>query len=138
MAYKETLSLLELANPPIVGLFFTDGDKYIPAFFKGEKLPFISFPSGFVTNLFETSEVDILGYVCLFEQIDIPLVGTRDEVYEEFLPTCVEHGYVIRKLDNDKIEFDCTYEPDEHFIVTYNPQTGRIDDVEQIIANERW
>lgn len=119
---------------PIEGLHFLHGDvmaiAFQKAYLQGEKYPLIEFPSGEVFTIWESSQADDV-IVHLFGELDLPHQQNRDQAYETAQHIAEQIGYVVKKVDADRLELH-GFDEDEHLRVTYDNETGQMLDVQRI------
>ncbi len=135
MAWVEKDTPTPFDGQPIEGLFYLDGDilaEYVGRdWTKGQKFPVIVFPSGEMYDLWESTDPAAGGIVHLFGELDLPLKSTRDEAYEIAAWTAEQVGYQVAKVDDQGLEL-VGLDSDDHLLVVYDQENGRIGDVRQL------
>lgn len=120
----------------IEGLHFLHGDvmaiAFQQAFLKGQKYPLLEFPSGKVFTIWENSNPDDVT-VHLFGEMDLSHQQSRDDAYTSAQYIAAQLGYLVKKVDTDKLELH-GFDEDEHFQITYDNENACMVDVQSIIA----
>src|SRR5258708_15334624 len=123
-------------NQAIPGLFFLDGDlvaKIVQRTWTvGDKLPLLTFPSGQICELMESSDPHS-GIVHIHDELELALHDTRDNAYAHVLLLGETVGYHGKKMDDDKLSVWIPAFAD-HFLITYDNQAERMVNVE-IVEN---
>lgn len=124
---------------PLTGLFLLDGDLLALLVGRdwtaGQKLPMIAFPSGAEFQLWESGQPEAGGILHLFGEMDLPYQGTRDDAFEQAETIADACGYAARKEGERGLEVR-GQEPDEHYLLTYDPDTRRIHDITRQFSTE--
>ena len=119
------------AQPP-QGFFYLDGDILARIVRRdwtiGQKFPMIAFPSGQEFELWPGSNPDAGGIVHIYGEMDLPLKTTRDRAFEQANDIAEQVGYLARKIGDDGLEVR-GQDTDEHFLITYDNNTGHIRDI---------
>jgi len=151
MSWIEKQDSSSLDKLPIEGLFYLDGDilarilalKYSgvavpffnPEWLKNQKMPQVEFPSGETFDIWETSDPQSGGIIHIYGEMDLPYFDTRDRAWEQANDIAEQVGYLARKRGENRLEV-IGHDDGEHYIITYNNQERRIEDITQV-KNER-
>jgi hypothetical protein len=117
---------------PLPGLWFLDGDilaqLYERDWTAGQKMPLVVFPSGEEFQLWETGNPAVWGIIHLFGELDLAYKDSRDRAFEEANHIAEQVGYAVYKVGEDGLEV-WGHDEDEHYLITYDDQTGQMRDV---------
>lgn len=132
---------------PIHGLHFIDGDTlarlfaiqygavqaqiFNPEWLQNQKLPQVEFPSGLTFDIWETTNRDQGGIIHIYGEMDLPYFDTRDTAWELANDIAEQVGYRARKRGENQIEV-IGHDEDEQYLVTYDNQERRIENIVRI------
>lgn len=135
MCWVEKGTPTPLDGKPIPGLFFLDGDMVAELvgrdWTRGEMLPLIAFPSGLEQQVWPTSDPESLAVVHLFGEMDLPLKADLKQVEAQAQEIAEACGYQVRKVGERSLRLT-GHAQDENLIVTYDPETGMMVNVEPV------
>jgi hypothetical protein len=141
MSWTEKEKPTPFDEQPIRGLYFLDGDVLAHSIGRdwtaGQKYPMVAFPSGKSCELWESSNPQHVGIVHIYGEMDLPLHDTRDEAFERANHIAEQCGYLARRVGEDQLEV-WGHDDDEHFMVSYDPQSGRMLDVRLVKDETRF
>lgn len=135
---KGTLTQFDQQLELLTGLWYLDGD--ILARFVGrnwtvgQKLPMVAFPSGAEFQLWETGNPNAGGIVHVYGEMDLSFKGTRDQAFEHATYVAEQCGYAVSKVGEDGLKVQ-GHDPDEHFLITYDNETGQMRDIAKLEGN---
>lgn len=137
---------------PIHGLHFLDGDMLVrvlalqygavetpffnPEWLKEQKLPQVQFPSGLSFDVWETSTPESGGIVHVYGEMDLPYFDMVDSAFEQANDIAKQLGYLVRKRGENGLEV-IGHDEGEHFLITYDNQERRIDNIELVKREKR-
>lgn len=135
MSWVEKGAPTPFDGKPIPGLYFLDGDmvaNFIERdWTRGQMLALVEFPSGVECELWASGDEEAWGIVHLFGEMDLPL---RTSDFEEV----VAHAKYVAEVCNYRASpvgenrlHVTGNEAEEDLIVTYDPDTGLMADVEK-------
>ena len=139
MAWTRKAQQTPLDDCYIHGLHYLDGDvmaiAYRSPYLKGQKYPVVEFPSGFTTDAWETSQSEEGAIIHLFGEMDLPYFQKRDAAYKHAFEIAEACGYAVSKRGDNGLEVR-GHDLDEHLLISYDPDTGRMEDVTRIKSSE--
>lgn len=131
--HKETQTPFD--TNPIDGVFFLHGDILARVvqqeWTKGMKYPMLDFPSGVACELWETGGSASGALLHLFGEMDIPLNSTQEQALERASDIAKQVGYHVIPNGDTQLQL-IGHEPDDHFLLIFDNQQGRIVDVVQM------
>ncbi len=135
MTWVEKSQPTPFDEQPWPGLLFLDGDMLARVvgrdWTRGQKLPVMVFPSGMPFHLWEAGTPEAGAIVHVFGEMDLPFKDTRDRAFEQASEVAEQVGYAVQKVGEDGLEV-WGHDEDEHFLITYDPETGQMRDIVQV------
>lgn len=147
------MSWLEKQHPamfdtlPIYGLQYLDGDTlaqalaikygevrmpfFNPEWLKNQKMPQVQFPSGELCDIWETGRPESGGIIHIYGEMDLPYFDMRDSAWDRANDIAEQVGYVARKRSDNQLEV-IGHDDNEHFLITYNNDERRMENLERI------
>jgi hypothetical protein len=116
------------------GLYYLDGDiisrKTQQWVTQGKKFPTLAFPSGIHCELVE-GYLPHQPFFIVFDAMRLPTQTAIQEAYQEAMAYAEQYGYLVTRPTTDTLEV-WGHEPDEHYLVTYDPSRQRVTNVEPV------
>jgi hypothetical protein len=139
MSWVEKNTSTPFDEQPPQGFFYLDGDILARIVRRdwtaGQKFPMIVFPSGQEFALWESGNPDAGGIVHIYGEMDLPLKDTRDRAFDQANDVAEQVGYLARRVGDDGLEV-WGHDTDEHFLITYDNDTGHMRDVAPLKTDE--
>ena len=94
----------------------------------------IAFPSGMDCPLWISGDPNRVGTVHLFGEMDLPYRDTPENVFRQAKVIAEQCGYVARRVGKTRLEV-IRQTPDERLLITYDPKTSQMMNVEKVKDN---